>query len=120
MGKERAEIGFDNDPLEDFDPKEWSTSKGQGTTTAPKVPKEEIRKVAEQTGFTSREGRRVHRTGRSEQLNLKVRNIDKEAFYELTDQQGWVLGETFQHMLEALQRELDGPRSKASTPSTKG
>jgi len=111
MTKQRATIGFDEN-LETLDPKEWETTKGKGHSIRPNIPKEEIRKVAEQTGFTSREGRRVHRTGRSEQLNLKVRNIDKIAFYALCDQQGWVLGETFQYAIEALEREIE-----AGTPT---
>ena len=112
MTKRRAEIGFD-DPLKDFDPNEWKPQKGQGPSPRSDIPKEEIRKVAERSGFTSREGRRIHRTGRSEQLNLKVRNIDKEAFYALCDQKGWVLGETFQYAIEALQRDLE--RKNASS-----
>ena len=76
--------------------------------------------MAEQTGFTSREGRRIHRTGRSEQLNLKVRQIDKQTLYELADQKGWVLGETFQHALEALRRELARQDPQTSLPLKDG
>ena len=112
MSKQRAEIGFDSN-LETLDPKEWETPKGKGSPIHPDIPKEEIRKVAEQSGFTSREGRRIHRTGRSEQLNLKVRHSDKQALYDICDQKGWVLGETFQYALEALQRDLK--RKSAST-----
>ncbi|MGP0590997.1 stability/partitioning determinant [Nitrospira sp. T9] len=118
MSKQRAEIGFDAN-LETLDPKEWETPKWKGSPIHPDIPKEEIRKVAEQSGFTSREGRRIHRTGRSEQLNLKVRHRDKEAFYALCDQKGWVLGETFQYALEALQRELTTTKTHTSSTATK-
>ena len=53
----------------------------------------------------AREQRR-HRTGRNIQLNVKASQATIDAFYEITDQQGWVLGETLEHALEALRRSL--------------
>jgi hypothetical protein len=40
------------------------------------------------------------------QLNIKVTQDTVNLFYRLTDSQGWVLGETLERALEALQREL--------------
>jgi hypothetical protein len=40
------------------------------------------------------------------QLNIKARTEAINAFYAITDQQGWVLGETFENAIEALKREL--------------
>lgn len=51
---------------------------------------------------------RRYRTGRNQQLNLKVRAEDAAAFYAIADGQGWVLGETFARAIAALQRELAG------------
>jgi hypothetical protein len=40
------------------------------------------------------------------QLNIKARTQAIEAFYAIADRQGWVLGETFERAINALQREL--------------
>ena len=83
-------------------------------------PREEVRAVAEATKFQSREPvvappaakpskkeqPRRRRTGRNMQLNLKVASQPLQIFYEISDRQGWVLGETFEKAIEALQREL--------------
>jgi len=126
MTKERAKIGF-GDNLETFDPNEWTAKKGQGTTTAHKLPKEEIRKVAEQTGFTSREGtspqktipetenRYVHRTGRDAQFNTKVHPKVKQAYYSIREKTKKPLGEILELALAAYERETQ--TSKSSTPT---
>jgi hypothetical protein len=49
---------------------------------------------------------RRHRTGRNVQFNLKASQETVDAFYAISDSQGWVLGETLEHALAALQREL--------------
>ncbi len=90
----------------------------------PKAPArpEEVRGVAEQAGFRSREPKtaqtdpppaaperrepRRYRTGRNVQLNLKVRQEAVDAFYRLADERGWVLGETFERAVSALEKEL--------------
>lgn len=55
---------------------------------------------------------RRRRTGRTAQLNLKVRPETIEAFYALADRQGWGLGEAFEHALRALEAEArrSGPQ----------
>ena len=83
------------------------------------VRPEQVRDVAEQAGFRSREATtksvegeaprrepRRYRTGRNIQLNLKVRREAVDAFYRLADEQGWVLGEAFERAIRALEREL--------------
>lgn len=80
---------------------------------------EQVRDIAEQAGFRSREAAPVpaeggvprreprrYRTGRNVQLNLKVRREAVDAFYRLADERGWVLGEAFERAVEALEREL--------------
>src|SRR5690242_7068349 len=128
MTKQRSDIGFGS-AFDEIDPAEWK-SEPKAAEVKPKAPREEIRKVAHKTEFKSREAtplqvsapppppvesvalppqtlreRRIYRTGRSEQSNLKVRSEDKAGFYEICDQNHWVQGETFQRAIEALRRE---------------
>jgi len=85
----------------------------------PKVAPDQVKAVSEAAQFLSREPRREetpaglvkreprrHRTGRNIQLNIKARAEVIEAFYAIADQRGWVLGETFERAIEALQRDL--------------
>jgi hypothetical protein len=105
-GGDRASVfgADDGDDLSDF---------------RPQPRPEAVRSVAEQAGFRSREPAsdpeptpsmpreiRRYRTGRNQQLNLKVKAEDAATFYALADQQGWVLGETFAHAIAALKREI--------------
>ena len=85
---------------------------------APKVRPEQVRAVSEAANFQSREPRREilaesprreprrYRTGRNIQLNIKARADIIEAFYGIADRKGWVLGETFERAVAALEREL--------------
>jgi hypothetical protein len=116
---ERAGL-FENDAV-DFDVSAFSPK----TTKSPQPPAEVVRAVSEAAKFKSREAaqapakppkvsaQRRHRTGRNMQLNLKVDAPTYESFYEITDRQGWVLGETLKHALAALQRELAAQNRKA-------
>ena len=85
----------------------------------PAVRREQVRAVSEAASFRSREPRqptlptapprreqRRYRTGRNVQINIKARAETLEAFYAIADDQGWVLGEAFEHAVEALQRAL--------------
>jgi hypothetical protein len=72
-----------------------------------------VRAVSEASNFRSREPgsiakkvQRRRRTGRNLQLNLKVAAETFELFYEIADRHGWVLGETLERAVAALQREL--------------
>ena len=53
-----------------------------------------------------RREQRRYRTGRNQQLNLKVRAQDAEAFYAIADAEGWVLGDVFARAVAALTQEL--------------
>ncbi len=85
----------------------------------PKAPAKaaQVRDIAEHAGFRSREpvalpvaetprAPRRYRTGRNMQLNLKLRREAVEAFYKIADEQGWVLGEAFEHAISALQQTI--------------
>ncbi len=106
-----------------------------GFAPRPPARAEQVKAVAEEAGFRSRgpapvpspvaardparpgrpapapppEARREqrrYRTGRNQQLNLKVRAQDAEAFYAIADAEGWVLGDVFARAVAALAREL--------------
>lgn len=139
MTKQRSDIGFGS-AFDEIDPAEFKNDP-KPAAAKPKPPRETIRKVAEKSGFNSREATppasvppapvesvaiapqpvregRIYRTGRSEQLNLKVRGEDKTGFYAICDQKHWVQGYTFQRALEALRRELEASE-KSPQPLSK-
>ena len=91
-------------------------------TGNPKARPEQVRAVSEAANFQSREPPRPmiasspkreprrYRTGRNIQLNIKARADIIETFYGIADRKGWVLGETFERAVAALERELaDNP-----------
>ena len=49
---------------------------------------------------------RRHKTGRTAQFNTRTTPETVEAFYAIADAQGWLVGETIEKALAALQREL--------------
>lgn len=87
---------------------------------------EQVREVSEAASFRSRDPKpgppaplvrreqRRHRTGRNVQLNIKARAEAVEAFYAIADRQHWVLGETFERAVEALNRELAASKTGSS------
>src|SRR3954462_15791397 len=113
MAAERASIFSDDKELDisGFKPKP------PGKPVNASVPLEQVRAVSEAAQFRSRDPKtlteklarreqRRHRTGRNVQLNIKARAEAVEAFYAIADREKWVLGETFEHAIEALNREL--------------
>jgi hypothetical protein len=112
---ERAGL-FEGD---DFDVSAFTPKKPTRPEHQP--PPEAVRAVGENANFRSREAAPVikpaprkvdrrHRTGRNEQLNIKVRGPAKQMLYDISEAQGWVQGETFERAMEALQRELAAKR----------
>jgi len=114
---ERASI-FDSNP--DFDVAGF-VPKREGREGG--MPPEILRAVSEASSFRSREPvpaekpalkkqesfkrePRRYRTGRNVQLNIKVRSETLDSFYKIADREGWVLGETFEKAIAALDREL--------------
>lgn len=94
-------------------------------TGARGVPAERVKAVAQQAKFRERDvpppattlpagegGRppRRYRTGRNRQINIKASDTTIEALYAIADAQGWVLGETLERALAALERELARPQ----------
>ena len=89
----------------------------------PKVSVEQVRAVSEASRFPSREAKpapvsaplpaaerrqpRRHKTGRTAQLNVRVKPAISDGFYATADEQGWLVGETVERAFEALRRELE-------------
>lgn len=92
-------------------------------------PLEQVRAVSEAANFRSREPvkaepapssvpaapvetakprrqPRTHRTGRNVQFNVKASQEAIDAFYRISDERSWVLGETLERALAALERDL--------------
>lgn len=96
--------------LDDFKPK---------AKPAPAPSKEVIDKIAEETGFVSRQAKpatsekvvetpklvrgRRYVTGRNQQLNIKVTEDTLKRFYTIADEMKLPLGEVFERALKALE-----------------
>jgi hypothetical protein len=129
MSNPRASIFADDDlDVSEFVPKAGPDK------SAPMA--EEVKAVAEAAHFRSREpalppgaplaapltaplAKRVprrYRTGRNVQFNVKASQDTVDAFYAISDANGWVLGETLEHALAALQRDLAGDGGEEAPP----
>lgn len=111
MTNQRPDLGFGAE-LDSFDPKAWTPPKSR---VANKPEKKQVQEAASAAGFQSREAApkpaprqtRRRRTGRNAQFNIKTRPETIEAFYRIADANGWGLGETLEHAIELLERELN-------------
>lgn len=119
MNRTRAS-GFG--PMPDLDISSFAP-KPRPDAMAPEAAK--VREISEAAKFPSREAAppkakkakrvpRIYRTGRNVQFNLKASQAAIDAFYDLCDRQGWVMGVTFERAIAALQRELAGEKSAAA------
>jgi hypothetical protein len=118
MSNPRASIFADDDlDVSEFIPK-------AGPDKSAPMP-EQIKAVAEEARFRSREPTlapepkrmpRRYRTGRNVQFNVKASQDTVDAFYAISDSNGWVLGETLEHALAALQRELRKDDGAGTSP----
>jgi hypothetical protein len=117
MSTERASV-FDEGP--DIDVSGFTPRK----IAKPAAEAEQVKVISETANFVSREPAtlkpgpaarqaqrepitrepRRHRTGRNIQLNIKARAETVERFYAIADRYGWVLGETFERAIAALER----------------
>jgi hypothetical protein len=120
----RPSLGFD-DEAEDLPTPPFALDLSQFQPKLARRPdKESIERAAEQAQFRSREPKplvpavpsppsarsvRRRRTGRSAQLNLKVRPDTIEQFYAIADANGWGLGEAFEKAVDLLTKEQTDP-----------
>jgi hypothetical protein len=78
------------------------------------VQAEAIERIARENNFPSRQSpkpvketrrkRRVYKTGRNQQLNVKATNATIERFYKLADERGVPLGALLDIALDALEK----------------
>jgi hypothetical protein len=125
MAQEHGNIFEGDDPLnlDRFQPKPAGASDRPGP--------QELRGIAERTKFVSREGqgaapppvpllrRGQHRTGRTATLTLKTTPEYSNRFYALAEAQGWLIGETFERALDALEQQITD-RDHGSNPPPSG
>ena len=110
--KERTKFDFGGE-LESFNPDDW-TPKADIAPPAKDISKQ-VEAVAQASGFKSREVKaprpqRRRRTGRNVQLNIKVTPETMQAFYDIADQNDWVLGEVLEKAVFLLQKEYGSDR----------
>lgn len=106
----RAKVGF-GDALTDFDPGEWSK---EGSAEKPRPSRVETRKTAEAVGFRSREPVKAvdpapvkvtrRKTGRTDQLNIRMTEETKAAFKSVADAMGWSEAVAFEKAVELMQK----------------
>lgn len=114
----RPSLGFDDDEQPAGPAAVLDLSEFQPKLVA-RPDKDKVAQAAEKANFKSREAKLVtaaspvarqsrrRRTGRSAQLNLKVKPETIEAFYAIADAQGWVLGEAFERAVALLGKSLE-------------
>jgi hypothetical protein len=118
MSTERASV-FENTP--EFDVSEFGTKKPKPAEASASI--EAIKAVSEAAQFPSREPvsaetrksskkrePRRYRTGRNVQFNVKISTSTHDGLYEISDKQGWVLGETLEKALAALKKEISAQK----------
>lgn len=118
MASKRASI-FEDDETAELDVSGFAPK----SAPEPAPPPEAVREVSEAAKFPSRappkraavptpvpapppRKPRLYRTGRNVQFNAKISQQTYDAIYAISDRQSWVLGETLEHAMAALQREL--------------
>ena len=129
MARDRVSF-FDDDNKDDLDVSGFKPKTGPD----PDAPSSEtMRAIAEASNFPSRQAAKAppptapvappaapaeqvtakrqprrHRTGRTAPLSARTTPATVELLYAIADQQGWLVGETIEHALAALQRDLAG------------
>lgn len=123
MPQDRASIFGDDD----LDVGAFKPKPAAQLAVRPAAKPEQVREVSEAANFLSRDPKpipaaqparreqRRYRTGRNVQLNIKARAEAVEAFYAIADRQKWVLGETFERAVEALNREFAANKGDIDT-----
>lgn len=95
-----------------------TTAEGRGFVSRAPKPQEPVTMptggqgagVASATTLKTHKKPRRHVTGRNQQLNIKVTAEAYELFYKISDEKGWVLGETLENALAALVETFDSEK----------
>jgi hypothetical protein len=92
----------------------------------PKPPMEKVKAVSEAARFPSREAPapvpeplkrkpRYHKTGRTASLSCRLMPAVVDKIYEIADRENWLVGQTIELGIEALERELGKKRKGEGT-----
>jgi hypothetical protein len=92
----------------------------------PKPPREKVKAVSEAARFPSREAPapvpepikrkpRYHKTGRTASLSCRLMPSVVDTIYAIADRENWLVGETIERGIEALERELGKKRKGEGT-----
>ncbi len=99
------DYGF-SDELDNLDISDWAPESSQGVVKKPAL--NEVKRVAEEAGFTSREPRELIKKEPEGQITIRGKQSVVDEFRELAAAQEpkWPLGYTLERALLALQQEL--------------
>jgi hypothetical protein len=108
--QERAPLGLDDDE-EDLDLSQFAPKHNPGKPPGAPADKAELRDVAKEQGFVSRQAgirrRRRRRTGRNEQINIKTTPDYADRFYAIAEKYDWMCAVVFERAIAALEHELE-------------
>lgn len=76
---------------------ELSTSRSTNVAAQIQQEKREQKKI---------DGRTLRKTGRTEQLNVRVKSGTKKEIERIAGDNGWLIAETIEHAIAALQQSL--------------
>ena len=118
--QERAPLGLDDDE-EDLDLSQFTPKRTPGTSPGAPAGKAELRDVAKEQGFISRQTgirrRRRRRTGRNEQINIKTTPEYADRFYAIAEQHDWMCAVVFERAIAALEQELEADQPALTEPA---
>ena len=102
--KEPKDLGF-ADSFEDENPDQWTLPK-ETVSNDPEIPPEEIKRVAEETNFSSREPAPAKE--RMDQINFRAKENTIQDFKRFCRAQEppWPFGHGFEKAIAALKREM--------------
>ena len=120
--QDRASLGLDDDD-EDLDLSQFAPKQGPASPQETTVGKAELRDLAKEQGFVSRQAgirrRRRRRTGRNEQINIKTTADYADRFYAIAEKHDWMCAVVFEKAIDALEQELEGEEGAARGPASR-
>lgn len=104
LDQERTRYGF-QDAFETLDASEWKPA--PAVETSPPA-RHEVAKIAERTGFSSREPKEPRRKEPEGQINIRAKQAVLDRFRALgrSQEPKWPSGYVLERALDALEREL--------------
>ena len=117
--QERAPLGLDDDE-EDLDLSQFAPKPGAAKPQDTAAAKTELRDLAKDQGFVSRQAgirrRRRRRTGRNEQINIKTTPDYADRFYAIAEKYDWMCAVVFEKAIAALEQDLETQTLETDKP----